>query len=315
MPRPPVSRGAVVALALGLASPVLLFLTGVPALWVGLTSLRAVNAAEGRLRGRRLAATGMALGGLGCAASVLGLLVIVFTTLQVRSQRMECLNNLRQIGDAMLKYEDAHKSFPPGTVANDALPPERRLSWLTTLPPFLDQRTAGAGTMQALGERIDPALAWDEGANAAVARSAAPLFRCPGDGAHDPRVTPGLTDYVGMAGVGPDAADLKRSDPMAGVFGYDRAVAPTELTAGTTRTLIVTETARDNGPWTAGGRPTVRGLDPADRPYIGPGRAFGGMHPGGMNVLWADGSAGFMEEGISPELMETLTRVWRDGGP
>ena len=297
-PRPHISRGAVVSLVLGAASPLLLFLTGVPALWVGLISLRTINAAGGRLRGRRLAVAGMVLGGLGCAASVLGLLVIVFTTLQVRSQRLECLNNLRQVGDAVLKYEDAHKAFPPGTVANADLPPDRRLSWLTTLPPFMDQRTATAQTMQARGEQLDPALAWDAGADAAVAHTAAPLFRCPADAAHDPRVTPGLTDYVGLAGVGRDAADLKRGDPMAGVFGYDRTVTPKELTAGTTRTLIVTETARDNGPWTAGGPPTVRGLDPADKPYLGPGRAFGGLHPGGLNVLWADGSADFMEDGI-----------------
>ena len=314
-PRPPLSTGAVVSLVLGMASPFLLFLAGAPALWVGLMSLRAINAADGRLRGRRLAVAGMALGGLGCAASVLGLMMIVFTTLQVRSQRLECVNNLRQTGGAVLKYEDARKTFPPGTVANAVLPPERRLSWLTTLPPFLDEKSPAAPPMQALGDQLDPALAWDEGANAAVAHSAVPLFRCPGDGAHDPRTTPGLTDYVGLAGVGRGAADLKRDDSLAGVFGYDRAVAPKELTAGTTRTLTVTETTRDNGPWTAGGPPTVRGLDPADGSYIGPGRPFGGLHPGGLNVLWADGSVDFMEEGISPKLFETLTRVRRVSGP
>lgn len=98
---------------------------------------------------------------------------------------------------------------------------------------------------------------------------------------------------------------------MAGVFGYDRTVGPADLTAGTSRTLLASETTRDNGPWTAGGRPTVRGIDPNDVPLLGPGRAFGGLHPGGLNVLWADGSAGFMEDTISPPLFESLTRVRR----
>lgn len=309
--KPRLSAGAVVSLVLGVASLLLLFLTGVPALWVGLQSLRAINASDGRLSGRRLAAAGMVLGGLGCLATVLGLLMIVFTTLQVRSQRLECLNNLRQIGQAVLKYQDTYKTFPPGTVANAALPPDRRLSWLTTLPPYMEQKTPTAQAMQALVDQLDPSLAWDAGGNAAVAHTAAPLFHCPADSLHDPRVTPGLTDYVGFAGVGRDAADLKRGDPMAGVFGYDRTVTPAELTAGTSRTLLVSETTRDNGPWTAGGRPTVRGIDPEDVPIIGPGRAFGGLHPGGLNVLWADGSAGFMEDSISPPLFESLTRIRR----
>ena len=71
---------------------------------------------------------------------------------------------------------------------------------------------------------------------------------------------------------------------------------------------MATETGRDNGPWTAGGPPTVRGVDPADAPYIGPGRAFGGLHPGGLNVLFADGSAEFMQDDVSPQFFETLTR-------
>ena len=307
--KPRLSTGAVVSLVLGLASLFLLFLTGVPALWVGLQSLRAINVSDGRLSGRRLAAAGMVLGGLGCAASVLGLLMIVFATLQVRSQRLECLNNLRQIGQAVLKYEDTNRTFPPGTVANAALPPDKRLSWLTTLPPYLEPKTPNAQTVEALSERLDPSLAWDAGGNAAVAHASAPLFRCPAD----PRATPGFSDYVGFAGVGRDAAELKRGDPMSGVFGYDRTVAPADLTAGTSRTLLASETTRDNGPWTAGGRPTVRGLDPNDVPPTGPGRPFGGLHPGGLNVLWADGSAGFMEDTISPPLFESLTRVRRGG--
>ena len=85
--------------------------------------------------------------------------------------------------------------------------------------------------------------------------------------------------------MGRDAAELPRGDPLAGIFGYDRIVRREDLTAGATQTLLATETARDNGPWTAGGSPTVRGLDPTDAPYIGPGRPFGGMHPHGLNIL------------------------------
>jgi hypothetical protein len=304
---------AVICFVLGLLSPALLFLTGVPALWTGVRALRLINASDGRLRGRRLAVAGMILGGLGCVAGVIGTLAIVFVELRVRSQRLECLNNLRQIGGAVLNYQSTNNAFPPGTLPNAALPPENRLSWLTALPPFMEQKTKGARAAQSLYEQLDLSLAWDDDGNATVAHTAAPFCRCPAHPFADPRIATGATSYVGFAGVGRDAAELPRGDLLAGIFGYDRVVRREDLTAGATQTLLATETARDNGPWTAGGSPTVRGLDPADAPYIGPGRPFGGMHPHGLNILRADGGADFMRDDTAPGFFETLTRVWRDG--
>jgi prepilin-type processing-associated H-X9-DG protein len=310
-PAPPISRGAVAAFVLGVASLLLLFLTGVPAMWLGLRALRSINIAEGRQRGRRLAVAGIALGGLGCIAAMLGLAVIVFTTLRVRSQRVECENNLRRIGAAVLNYHTANNHYPPGVLANAALPPEKRLSWLAQLPPYLEQKASDAQAVRSLYDRLDPSLAWDADPNLAVAHTAVPLFRCPAHLSIDPHPSPGNTDYVGMAGVGPNAAALPLSDPMAGVFGYDRTVRDADLTAGTSQTLLALETTRDNGPWAAGGPATVRGLDPGDAPYIGPSRAFGGAHPDGLNALFADGSSRFMRDDVSPRFLETVARVNR----
>ena len=311
-PPPSICPRAVVCFVFGALSPALLLLTGIPALWMGVRSLRAINASDGRLRGRRLAVAGMVLGGLGCAAAVSGSLALVFVELRVRSQRLECLNNLRQIGGAVLNYQSANNAFPPGAVPNVALAPEKRLSWLTALPPFLGQKTKDSREAQALYEQLDLSLAWDADGNAMIAHAAVPFCRCPAHPTDDPRVTKGHTHYVGFAGVGHDAAELARGDPRAGIFGYDRVVRGGDMTAGATQTLLATETSRDNGPWTAGGSPTVRGLDRVDAPYIGLGRAFGGMHPHGLNVLRADGGADFMADDVAPGFFETLTRVWRE---
>ena len=311
-PAAPVSRGAVVSFLLGLTAPLFLLLTGIPAVWIGLASLRGVNAAEGRLRGRRLALAGIGLGIAGCVLAVLGLAVVVYVTLHVRSQRLECENNLRRIGAAVGKYYDEHKAFPPGTLPNAGLPPEQRLSWLAALPPYLELKTRDGERMQSLYGQLDRNAAWDAGPNAAVAHSAAPLYVCPAHAGEDPNLAPGHTDYVGLAGVGPNAAELPLSDPNAGLFGYARTVTLNDIQAGTSHVLMATETGRANGPWTAGGPPTVRGVDPADAPYVGPSRAFGGMHPGGLNVLFADGGAEFMADTVSPSFFETLTRLRRD---
>ena len=55
------------------------------------------------------------------------------------AKRVECLNNLKQISLALHNYHDTYKSFPPGTVANEALSPEYRLSWTIPLLPYLER--------------------------------------------------------------------------------------------------------------------------------------------------------------------------------
>jgi hypothetical protein len=58
------------ALTLGVLSLVLGFVTGIPAIWVGRQALRHIDAADGALRGRWAAWTGIALGGVGVALTL-----------------------------------------------------------------------------------------------------------------------------------------------------------------------------------------------------------------------------------------------------
>ncbi len=223
--------------------------------------------------------------------------------------RAACRQNLGQIGMSLIGYSVYHGSFPAGTVQNDRLPPGRRLSWLVSLWPYVEGWSW-------LLDRSEP---WDSDANRltrghghgeepqAVGRIA--LLTCPAADRAAAEHVPGWTWYVGIAGVGRDAPALPDGHPRAGVFGYDRRTKPTDIKDGASTTIMLAETALANGPWTAGGPATVRGLDPSHQPYIGRRRQFGGTHRGGVMAAMADGSVRFVGKSIDPKVFEALATV------
>lgn len=307
---PHVPASAWLSFALGLASLLLclLALTGVPAFVLGLRSLRAINLSDGRLRGARLAVAGMLLGGTGTVATVVGVAAILIHSGQHASHRVECIDHLRQIGEATNKYADVHGHFPAATQASKDLPPTRRLSWLSEVLPLLADGTPASATYQALAQELVVDRAWDDPVHAKLAKARLRIFVCPAK----PNVPLGTTHYVGVAGVGVEAAELPRSDQRAGMFGYERGVRRPEVTAGISFTMMALETADKNGCWLAGGVPTVRGVDAEVEAYCGPGRAFGGLHAGMTNVLWVDGSVRQVKDDVPGDLLRgqvTIRRV------
>ena len=131
--------------------------------------------------------------------------------------------------------------------------------------------------------------------------------------------SPGLTHYVGVAGVGGDAAGRLGGARGVGVFGHDRRTRHEDIWDGAGTTMMVVETNMKNGPWTAGGHPTVRGLDPAGGPYLGEGGQFGSDHHRGdffaltpppfTNVCFADGSIRGMTAAIGPRVFQALAPI------
>jgi prepilin-type processing-associated H-X9-DG protein len=297
---------AVLCLLLGLASlSPLLIVAGLPALLLGLFCLRSLHRAEGRLRGAPLAVAGLILGGIGTLVSASGFVVSWVLEAREKANRAQCQNNLRLIGEAVNRYQEDHKAFPPAALPNAALEPEQRWSWLAGVGPFLQAK-------ERLDWRsLDLKTSWRAEVNEPFVTVSITEFLCPSNGNRAPPGAPALTHYVGFAGVGADAARLPLSDPGAGFFGYDRELTEKALTElrGSSRTAIVTETAFENGPWAAGGPSTVRSLDPEDRPYLGPGRPLGGCHRTGANVLFADGSVNYFLNNFDSGNLETLVRL------
>jgi|GEM_PF-375400 prepilin-type processing-associated H-X9-DG protein len=310
------SKAALAVFVLGASSLVLLLVTALPAFFLGIWAIRTINRSEGRLRGQGLVLAGLALSALTTAATILGLIGMVLLYVQEKNHVASCANNLRQIGAAIYQYSDHddHHYFPPGTVRNPALKPSQRLSWEAAILPFFPEGgTAGRNTSKQW-EKLVGAIAfqeaWNAPANAGLRRTVT-SFLCPTFAHEFTQGQVGLTSYVGIAGVGEDAAILLHGDANAGFFGYDRLLGASDISARLDATMTAIETMQDNGPWPAGGLPTVRGvLRDSDR-CIGRDAAFGGLHRGGANVLWADGSVRFLTDKIDPTLFREEARIKR----
>jgi prepilin-type processing-associated H-X9-DG protein len=233
--------------------------------------------------------------------------------LQQVAKQIECTNNLKILAQGLNNYKDSSQHFPAGTIANENLPCDKRLSWYVDAWAYV-----GDGQLQLF---IDKKKTWDAEENRAPKYSAYPdwgrekvlgdfrSWLCPRNPNRGKPGWPGVTHYVGVAGVGADAASLPAYAPQAGIFGCDRSSRLADIKDGTSNTLLLMETAWENGPWTAGGEPTMRGLEPKRQPYLGSGRPFGGTHRAGAGVAFADGSVRFLSESIRPDVLEELATM------
>jgi hypothetical protein len=233
----------------------------------------------------------------------------VYATFKVKeaAARTTCGNNLHQLALTTQKYEQFCGQYPQATMPNDRLPPEERLSWLLAIVPFIESSPRY--------ERFDLHKGWQAPENQVPGAECIKLYRCP---AGSESSAGNVTHYVGLTGIGPDAALLPKESPRAGVFGYERTISSKDITDGTSTTLLAAETAVNNGPWAAGGSATVRYADPIDQPYVGIGRPFGQLHgtqlwPGFTQAftvaVFVDSSVRSIGPSIDPQVFEALVTI------
>jgi prepilin-type processing-associated H-X9-DG protein len=242
---------------------------------------------------------------------------------RLSARNVECQYNLKNIGSGLNAYTDTKPYWPYGTVPNNNLPPEKRLSWYVEAWKFFDQSTLVMEMDKSWDSpnNLEPMARDMEGGEYPVGYWKA--FSCPA--APDVSLTGAVsaTNYVGISGIGGDyAATLPVSDPWAGLFGYDRRCKETDITNGMSNTMAVAETLQDNGPWTAGGRPTVRGLDQSGPPYLGKAGQFNSAHytlsyftwskhSYSTNILFADGSVRSFTDDMDASTLEAMATIHR----
>ena len=255
--------------------------------------------------------------------TILGLIIPAIGKVQSAANGMLCQSNMRQIVIACHNHQNDWSCWPIATVCESDLAPNKRLSWLTRICPAYME-----GGWELL---LDKTRAWDDETNCPPRcrnwrEKGGPsttelvgnlkMFFCPGNPTRSGPAIPCPTHYIGIAGLGADAAELPLADRRCGLFGYDRRVSMQDIKDGTSTTLALSEVL-DGGPWTAGGRATVRGLVVGEHPYLGEGGQFTSTHRTAfflgtrpdVNVAFADCSVRRLTATMSPQVFEALATI------
>jgi prepilin-type N-terminal cleavage/methylation domain-containing protein/prepilin-type processing-associated H-X9-DG protein len=284
------------------------------------------------LRSRRLSAFTLVelLVVIAIIATLIGLLLPAVQSVREAARRTQCVNQLKQVGLAIVQVHDQRRAFPMGRDTRN----EFGQSWAFRLLPMLEQSSMYSALVS--GSTVPM---WDD-RNATAMRTAVPTFFCPSrrgpaadrnfDNNDQPPVKEGVGaggDYAANAGTyfnyfsGTAAAvDPKQAGPIH-TFSKVRAA---QVSDGLSKTFAVGEKhvpkidasvagnmvhhAQGDTAFFASDNPYVCFRDPARGLATGPDdmnrRKFGSMHPGVSPFAFLDGHV----ESIETEIDTTVLR-------
>ena len=207
---------------------------------------------------------------------LVGLLLPAVQAAREAARRMQCSNQLLQIGVALHNYEMAHRVLPPGTI--DAKGPIVHLpigyhhNWIVQILPMMEERVAF--------DKVDFLQSIYSKANFPVRAYSMP-------GLHCPSVWGGRGPYSSYAGVH-DSREVPIDEDNNGVLFLNRSVNFDEIVDGVSHTIFAAEKITDETDlgWCSGTRATLRNMGsqinvpmPASRPDLPPGFVGGYNSP------------------------------------
>ena len=236
------------------------------------------------------------------------------------ARRVSCLNNVTQLGLSLHNYEFHFESLPPGCTNPDGPirnePQGIHVSWIVKVLPYLEQRMVYEKFDQAAGAYAD--------VNAQLRALQIAVLRCPSDPV--PYVNQaGTIARSNYAGCHHDV-EAPIDDHNHGLLFLNSKVRFNQIYDGTTVTILVSEalTSPTSLGWVSGTRATLRNTSVIEQPqpYLpqtAPGGGeepeksgslvvggFGGHHPGGVNVGFADGSTRFLNRHTETSVLKLL---------
>jgi prepilin-type N-terminal cleavage/methylation domain-containing protein/prepilin-type processing-associated H-X9-DG protein len=259
-------------------------------------------------------------------AILIGLLVPAVQKVRAAAARVQCQNNMKQLGLALHNYHDANNGFPMAQWDSSS---SASHCWTTLILPYIEQDN--------LSRQYNFGVTWSAAANdSGVIQNRIKQFVCPA--APSGRVAAnnrGVLDY-------PAIAELTRPNPYAlngvppadstfiGVLGHNVNRHITDVLDGSSNTLVLAEDAGRNQVWEMGKQTgslgesgawanpgnviVVGGYNPATGTIPGPVAVNGcnaqqvySFHTNVAGGLFADGHVSFLSSGTSIDVLIALT--------
>jgi prepilin-type N-terminal cleavage/methylation domain-containing protein/prepilin-type processing-associated H-X9-DG protein len=263
------------------------------------------------------------------------------------AHRTACVNNLKQMGLATLNFEGVHRALPPARIMrlnpdNDDQDPKIRggATWAVYLLPHMEQENA---------YRVWNFALWYHYQDPRVREISLPLFFCPSrrsatsapvlSVSGDPLAFPGgtgdddndghwqqipgtLGDYACNMGSGLSFS----SGPFVLDNPFDKGVLLSQITDGTSNTILLGEKHVPKGYWGQGGwdcsifdgdSPQCSGrsggpLFPLALSLRDMGWKFGSAHPDSCNFVFVDGSVHTLSRTLAPAILGLLADISDD---
>ncbi|MBR5711097.1 MAG: DUF1559 domain-containing protein [Thermoguttaceae bacterium] len=280
-------------------------------------------------------------------AVLVGLLLPAVQSAREAARRMQCANNIKQIGVALLNFENQNKALPMATPFTNTSPYNRLgLTWVGAILPFMEQN--------ALYDLYDEKEYLNSAKNEAFVQTVIPSMICPSDSeTENPIVvnrynatSTNPTKSFGLwysASIGPTHMDSAPFCPLpnpsycnqgnnfgsknpddnsVGAFGrYPRGRKLSEFTDGLSNTLLVGETIPAhcnyscahciNFPLTGTSIPinTFERLSQSSNNAYYRTCGIKSCHVSGVNVIMGDGAVHFLDEAIDYETYNYLGTV------
>ncbi len=261
-------------------------------------------------------------------AVLIALLLPAVQAAREAARRVQCVNNLMQLGVAINNYEASHELYPPGVVNPTGpilnIPKGYHYSWMVQILPYIEQSNAFKKINFAVGAYDPP--------NNTVRAHVVNVFLCPSDAGTARTDAGARSSYAACHNDIEAPIDVNNN----GVFFLNSADAlHDELTDGTSTTVFVGEkllSGTDLG-WISGTNGTLRNMgtainatsgnplgeiesgdegevvaapkagEPDPRAFVG---GYSSRHAGGANFLLGDGSVRFLKNTIGGKVLRLL---------